>query len=171
MEGPGSGRHSIKPLDECTRWLKFKGFPVKSFSLLTLLLTVAIAALVANTFRMSNDLVRSRRNHVRDILKVQRLQVQLMDRVLATQKGKQLDLLLGNPTEWVAPLKAMINNDIELSKLLRDVAFVSPEMEERNEYNIYCNPVDDDSGPTEVFTLVFSGDKCIDIRTRALYLW
>jgi hypothetical protein len=95
---------------------------LKSYSLLTLLFSLGIAALVANTVRLSRDLERSNRDRQRDLSKVQLLHVQLMDQVLVKQEGKQLDMLLENPKEWLAPLKDMINNDSKLSLLIRNVA-------------------------------------------------
>ena len=144
---------------------------MKSYSLLSLLLTVAIAALVANTVRLSRDLDNSRRDKWRDLSKVQLLQVQLMDRVLVHQDGQQLDMLLDNPKEWLAPLKEMINNDVKLLSLIRNVAIQPFESNDPNGYKIYCNPVNDDPEPYEVFTLKFSGDKCIDISRHALCPW
>jgi hypothetical protein len=144
---------------------------MKSYSLLTLLLSVVIAALVANTIRLSRDLDRSNLDRQRDLSKVLLLHVQLMDQVLVKQEGKQLDMLLGNPNEWLAPLKEMINNDSKLSFLIRNVAIKPIDSNDPNEFWIYCNPVDDSPEPVEVFTLRFSGDKCVDISRSALCPW
>ena len=144
---------------------------MKSYSLLTLLLLVTITALLANTVRLSRDVDKSRRDSWRELSKVQLLQVQLMDRVLAKQDGQQLDMLLDNPKEWLAPLKEMMNTDVKLLSLIRTVGIQPFNSSDPNKYRIYCNPVNDAPEPYEVFTLTFSGDKCIDISRSALCPW
>lgn len=144
---------------------------MKSFSLLTLLLAITIAALVVNTIRLNRELEKSRRDRWEERGKIELLHVQLMDRVLVNQEGQRLGLLLDNPKEWLAPVREMLNKDIKLLSLIKEVALRPLDSNNSNEYDILCNPVDDDPRAYEVFTLTISGDKCIDIRRRALCPW
>ena len=148
-----------------------KTYSFLALLLLVVLLVVAIIALAENSLRLSRDLVKSRRDSWRDLNRVSLLQVQLMDRVLIDQDGRQLDKLLDNPKEWLAPLMEMINNDAKLASLLKSIAIEPSNSNDANEYLIYCNPVNQDPEPYEAFTLKFSGDKCIGIRRTALCPW
>lgn len=150
--------------------------PLKSFSIFTLFLFVVISGLLANTVRLHWELDKSRQINRRqskwlELSKIQLLQVQLMDRILEKQEGKQLDVLLGDSNKWLAPLKEMINADAKLSSLLKSVSIRSLDLNNPNEYTIYCNPVNNSPEPHEVFTMTFDGDKCTAIRRQALCLW
>lgn len=141
---------------------------MKSFSLRSLLLSVVIAALVLNTARLTLQIVELKREASKDSRKIEMLQVQLMDQVLAQQEGQKLDLLIHDSQTWLAPVTDMINKDPKLSSLLRKIAF---ESDKPDQYLIFCNPVDNNPESYELFTLTFSGDECTAIKRQALCPW
>lgn len=144
---------------------------MRSFSLLTLLLAITVAAFVINTLLFRSELEKSRRNRLEERYKISRLHVQLMDRILVNQEGQRLDLLLDNPQEWLAPVQDMINKNPKLLKMLKEVALRPLDSSNSDEYWIFCNPVDDNPEPYEVLTLTISKDQCIAISRKALCPW
>ena len=136
-----------------------------------LLLLVAIAALVANTYRLRSDLTKIGQQIWWNERKITLLHVQLMDRVLVQQEGQELDKLLDNPEEWLSPLREMINNDQKLAALLKEVGIKTSNLDDAEAFKIYCNPVDDNPEPYEVFTFKFFGDRCVEITRKALRPW
>jgi hypothetical protein len=144
---------------------------LKSNTLFTVPLLVAIAALTANTYWLRSDLTKIGLQNGWNQRKIALLQVQLMDRVLVRQEGQELDKLINNPVEWLAPLQEMINKDPKLAALLKEVGLKPSNLNGAEAIDIYCNPVDDNPEPYEVFTLQFSGDRCVEITRRALRPW
>ncbi len=138
---------------------------------MTVLLLVAIVALTATTYWLWSDLKKIGQQNGWNQRKIALLHVQLMDRVLVRQEGQDLDKLLNNPEEWLAPLQETINKDLKLAALLREVGLNPSRLDGAESIDIYCNPVDDNPEPYEVFTLKFTGDQCVEITRRALRPW
>jgi len=141
---------------------------MKTTSLQTLIFVVVIVLLIANTIRLHYGLANLTEGQWLQRRKICLLQVQLMDRLLAQQEGQELDQLISNPEQWLAPLKETINRNAKLASLIRNVAFTSAESPV---YIMCCNPVDENPEPFEEFTFGFEGNHCTGISRRALCPW
>lgn len=144
---------------------------MKNIRLDTLFLTIAIVALCANTIRQHYTLTNMTQVSGRNHRAIELLQVQLMDRLIGINQHEKIDLLLSDPDSWFKPLRQSINSDERKVTLLKQVAFKSVDEQGVECFEIYCNPVDNEIEPYELFTLYFQGNQCTEIRRRALLPW
>lgn len=144
---------------------------MKTIRLDTLFLTLAIVALCANTIRQHYTLTNMTQVSGQNHRAIQLLQVQWMDRLIGNNQGNNIDLLLSDPDSWLEPLRQSINSDSSKVTLLKQVAFPSVDAQGVECFEIYCNPVDNEMEPYELFTLYFQGDQCTEIKRRALIPW
>lgn len=144
---------------------------MKKFSVLTLLLVVGIAALAVGVNRLQSELSRIGKENSWNKRKIALLQVQLMDQLISQEQEQEVDKLLTNPEEWLAPLRAKINADPKLAALLKEVGFSRENSTDQEIVQMCCNPIDDSPEPYELFTLTFSGDQCIQITCHAMRPW
>jgi hypothetical protein len=97
--------------------------------------------------------------------------VQVMDRILEVNKGKDVGLLLSDPESWFDALKKSINDNPKKANVLKLIALKSKDESGDECFKVYCNPVNDDIEPYEVFSFYFKGEECTQIRRQALLPW
>ena len=116
--------------------------------------------------QLKNETDRVGNSNKRLITKITRLQVQAMDQILEGHEG--LD-----PKKWLKALEDFMTKDPKITARLKAIAFDPDDLRylRPDEYAIYCNPVDDNPEPYEVFTLLFKGNECTEITRHALTPW
>ena len=144
---------------------------MKKLPLSNLLMTLAIVALCANTIRQHFALATMTREFGQNNRAMTLLQVQLMDRLLEVNRGKNVALLLSDPEALLGPLQRAINSDQKKVSLLKQVAFKATDTSGVECFEIYCNPVNGEIEPYELFTLYFQGEQCVEIKRTALLPW
>jgi hypothetical protein len=97
--------------------------------------------------------------------------VQMMNPLLRELKYRKDVSLIENPSQWLAPLKERINSDRSVGEMIKNAAMIAVDKGGRKHYVVYCNPVNDEPDPYEVFKFVFEGDLCTSISRNALYPW
>lgn len=144
---------------------------MKKFPLDILFMTIAIVALCANTVRQHYALTTMTREFGQNNHAMTLLQVQLMDRLLEVNRGKNVELLLSDPDAWLDPLLKSINSDQRKILLLKQVAFRATDEFGVECFRIYCNPVNSEIDPYELFTFYFQGEQCVEIKRDSLLPW
>ncbi len=147
--------------------MRWPHLPIKNFIWRTIGF-VSVIVLLANTIRIYSVSATKGKEVERLGRTICLLQVQFMDRILSSEKGQKLDQLIENPDQWLNPLRERVNSDPKLCSLLRQIAFISKN---KNEFVVYCNPVDDSTEPYEEFRFRFNGDECTSIERKALCPW
>jgi hypothetical protein len=137
----------------------------------TLILILVAAGLAANSVRQDFLLTSITNTSGQQHRSMMYLQVQFMDRIFEVNRGVDAGLLLTDPDSWFDPLKKSINSTPKKIDLLKRIAFPSTDESGAACYKVYCNPVDDNIEPYEVFYFYFQGEKCSEIRRDALCPW
>jgi hypothetical protein len=144
---------------------------MRKLPLIPTILVLVVIGLAANNLRqhyLINSLTNTTSQQYRSMMY---LQVQFMDRGIEINRSQDAGLLLTDPDSWFDPFKKSINSNPKKIDLLKRIAFPSSDETGSECYMVYCNPINDDIEPCEVFYFYFQGEKCSEIRRKALSPW
>ncbi len=144
---------------------------MKRFSISSLVLLLMVLGLVANSITQHYSINAMTKTSSHQYRSIMYSHVQVMNRILEVNKGKDVGLLLSEPDSWFDALKKAINNNPKKANILKLIALKSTDESGDECFKVYCNPVNDDIEPYEVFYFYFKGTECVKIRRQALLPW